>query len=92
MTEAKIVQMEFDLFEVCKINNLPKIDFVNFLLSTRKEVVKTKLASNGLPVFKINANNIKPSIKKYNNYSNNIFIRIKTFFLTKFFNYDIRTI
>jgi hypothetical protein len=66
------VQMQFNLVEVCKINNLPTLEFINFLLKTNKEVVKTKLGSDGLPVFKINAENIKPSIKAYKNSKKNL--------------------
>ena len=52
------VQMQFDLFEVSKINNLNSKDFINFLLSKNKKVVRITEGSNGLPVFKINAENI----------------------------------
>jgi hypothetical protein len=66
------VQMQFDLFEVSKINNLNSKDFINFLLSNNKKVVRIAEGSDGLPVFKINAENIKPSIKAYKNSKKNL--------------------
>jgi hypothetical protein len=70
---GKVIQMEFNLFEVAEINNFNSREFINFILLTNKEVVILKTASNGLPLFKINGSNVKPLIEKFKKSKKNFF-------------------
>jgi hypothetical protein len=73
---AKVVEMKFDLFEVSKINKFNSKEFINYLLSTNKSAVKMFEGSNGLPLFMITANDIKPSIKAFQKSKKNLIQRI----------------
>ena len=77
---GKVVQMRFNLFEVSKINNFSSKEFINFLLATNKEVVVLKTASNGLPLFLIDANNTKHCIEEFKKSKESLLDKLLPFF------------
>ena len=63
MAEAKVIQMEFDLFEVSKWNNFNPKEFITFLAKNNRGIIK--MPESVLPVFKIEAKDVKIAIESY---------------------------
>ena len=74
--ESKVIQMKFGLIQLGIKNNIPPLEFINFLFDKHKDMVKVSVGKDNLPFFEIEAKNIKAAVTAYKKSQKNFFQRL----------------